>query len=91
MAFERTLHKVVVRKGLVPPTSNAVDCVAPGPESSCKDDFDKIKPLKKPGKIVVGCGGLAIAAFYTLGEAYPTAAALSGGMTCGWGVAIENW
>ncbi len=65
--------------------------MAPGAESSCKKDFDHVKALKRPAKIVVGCGGLAIAAYYTGGEAVPAKAALSGGMTCGWGVAIANW
>lgn len=69
--------------------NNAVDCVAPGAESSCRKDFGTIKALKEPAKVVVGCGGLAIASYYSGG--FTAAAATEGGLTCGWGIAIANW
>jgi len=71
--------------------NNALDCVAPGAESSCKRDFDKIEPLKKPAKVVIGCGGLAVVAYYSAGTAVPATAALTGGLTCSWGMAISAW
>jgi hypothetical protein len=71
--------------------NNTLDCVAPGAESSCKKDFDKIKPLKDPAKVVVGCGGLAVVAFYTAGSAVPATVAITGGLTCSWGMAISAW
>lgn len=71
--------------------NNALDCVAPGAESSCAKDFDEIKPLEKPAKVVIGCGGLAVMAFYTGGASVPATAAISGALTCSWGIAIDAW
>lgn len=71
--------------------NNALDCVAPGAESSCKKDFDKINALKDPAKVVVGCGGLAVVAFYTAGAAVPATVAITGGLTCSWGMAVSAW
>lgn len=68
---------------------NVADCVAPGAESSCAKDFDKIKPLKEPAKVVVGCGGSALMIYATGGVAAATV--LSGGLLCSWGMAIGSW
>lgn len=71
--------------------NNVIDCVAPGAESACKEDFDEIKPLEEPAKLVVGCGGLAVIAFYTGGTSVPATAAVAGGLGCGWSLAIAAW
>ena len=69
--------------------NNLMDCVAPGAESSCAKDFDKIKPLKEPAKVVVGCGGSALMIYATGGVAAATV--LSGGLLCSWGMAVGSW
>jgi len=70
---------------------NALDCVAPGAESSCKKDIDEVKALEKPSKVVIGCGGMAVMAFYSGGTSMAATAALSGALGCSWGFAVNNW
>jgi hypothetical protein len=70
---------------------NALDCVAPGAESSCREDIDDVKALKKPTKMVIGCAGVAVLSYYTVGTAPTVAAALSGATLCAWDLAIDAW
>ncbi|MCW2791371.1 MAG: hypothetical protein JWO76_469 [Nocardioides sp.] len=69
--------------------NNLMDCVAPGAESSCAKDYDKIKVLKEPAKVVLGCGGAAIMVYASGGVAGPLV--LSGGLLCSWSAAVASW
>lgn len=71
--------------------TNALDCVAPGAESACEEDVEQVKKLKKPSKIVLGCGGIAVMSYFTAGAAAPAVAAIGGGSICAWGVALDAW
>lgn len=71
--------------------NNALDCVAPGAESACREDINKVKALRKPSKVVIGCGGVAVMSYFSAGTAGPVAAAVAGGSICSWGMAIDAW
>ncbi len=67
---------------------NALDCVAPGAEASCKRDLSKVKALKEPTRVALACGGTAVIAFYSGGAA---TAVGSAGLGCFWLRALDVW
>lgn len=71
--------------------TNALDCVAPGAESACKEDISTVKHLKKPSKVVLGCGGVAVMSYLSAGTGGAVAAAVTGGSLCSWSLALEAW
>lgn len=67
---------------------NALDCVAPGAESACRDDVQDVAKLKQPAKVVLGCGGAAVVIYYTGGGAAMVGPGLLG---CSWQLGVDNW
>uniref|UniRef100_UPI00356A83D0 hypothetical protein n=1 Tax=Nocardioides sp. TaxID=35761 RepID=UPI00356A83D0 len=68
---------------------DAIDCIAPGAESSCRRDLDQVGGLGRSARVALKCGGMAVIVYYSGGTAL---AAMGAGVTaCYWDEAWSAW